>query len=86
MIFNTQGVPLGEVLVTAALGKREADAARERRAGQPRLVRGDDGKPVYQIVRDKIGNVYRVFRAVLKQTGSGPYNKTQESTRRASHS
>ena len=73
MIFNRQGVPLREVLVNAALAREEK--RRERAKPVPRSEN-------YRILRDKLGNVFRCFRAVFKDTRSGPWNKAQENARR----
>ncbi len=69
MIFSKQGVPLNEVLQSAALGRTEHDAAQRRLAGRPRLERNNKGEPIYRILKTKLGDAYRVFRAVFKDTG-----------------
>ncbi len=78
MIYDTQGVPLNEVLQRAALLKTE-------RAGHRKPVHYEvdvEGNRLYRILHTRLGDAYRVFRRVMRNTRSGPYNKTQENTRR----
>jgi hypothetical protein len=72
MIFNKQGVPLGEVLTNAALARTEAQT--RQRNGWPELVeRNNEGEPIYRILKTKLGDAYRVFRAIGRDEGRGNF-------------
>jgi hypothetical protein len=82
MVYNHQGVPLKQVLMQAAL-----HVAERKKYRPPALYDCDtQGTRLYRILHNRLGDAYRVFRAVMRDTRSGPYNKAQENARRAPHS
>jgi hypothetical protein len=64
MIYNHAGVPLKEVLLAAAL------AVTERKNRRRTVVYSVDneGNRLYRILHTKLGDAYRVFRALLTDT------------------
>ncbi len=64
MIFDKQGVPLKEVLQCAALTKTERALHRKEIV----YDRNVEGERIYRIVKNKLGDVARVFRALWSDT------------------
>lgn len=64
MIYSSQGVPLKQVLMQAALAREARSRYRK-----PALYDCDtQGNRLYRVLQDKLGKAYRVFRAVLSDT------------------
>jgi hypothetical protein len=78
MIYNHQDVPLKQVLMQAALHVTERKLHRK----SPLYDCDTQGTRLYRILHNRLGDAYRVFRAVMRDTRSGPYNKAQENARR----
>ncbi len=64
MIYNSDGVPLREVLLNVALAKNEAATARQTAAGLETARNRS-----YRVLKDKLGDAYRVFQSIWKETG-----------------
>lgn len=65
MIYTKDGMPLGEALAQAAI--QLAEYRTRQRAGRPaNFLRSEDGKILYTVSEDKLGDPYRVFRHVWR--------------------
>jgi hypothetical protein len=64
MIYDKQGVPLKEVLLKAALHVTERKQYRK----SPNYDMDVEGNRLYRVLRNKLGDAYRVFRRLLSDT------------------
>jgi hypothetical protein len=73
MIYTKDGTPLGEALATAAIQLAEYRA--RQRAGRPaNYLRSADGKILYTVGKDKLGDPFRVFRQEWRERpGAGSW-------------